>query len=163
MVRWSAKCKVNIRWVSGEVQGNFGWSLKYPNQGWVRVWQRSEECQMMVRWSSEHQVNPNLSLTFLDVKLVNGCFHLLLIFHTWLKIFSFWNKFMCRRVKKLIHSLVQIGSRILLLPAPSPAHSQCCPFKTNNSCPNTHTPNKWIVIKVLYCQARGQGQRQRQN
>ena len=32
--------------------------------------QMSGEGQMMVRWSGEHQVNLNLSLTLLDVKLV---------------------------------------------------------------------------------------------
>ena len=34
----------------------------------------SKEGQMMVRWSGECQVNLNLSLTLVDVKLVLFCF-----------------------------------------------------------------------------------------
>ena len=41
----------------GERQVKFSWSLKSPNQAWVRVWWGSGEGQMMVRWSGEVQVN----------------------------------------------------------------------------------------------------------
>ena len=40
-------------------------------KGLVRVRGRSDDGQMMVRWSGERQGNLNLSLTLVDVKLVD--------------------------------------------------------------------------------------------
>ena len=67
-----------VTWMSGECQGkpgerqvNFRWSLNFINQGKVRVWWGSEEGQRKVRWWSGGQVNLNLRLTLVDVKIVD--------------------------------------------------------------------------------------------